>query len=83
MEHQKIHTLQQDHMGNRVKLSQLQIDILSRLPEQGMGYQIVDLTLKNGKVIRGRIVLNSTYLKIKESESFCADDIERIELHKK
>lgn len=83
MEHQKTHSLPQDPMDNKLMLNQSQIDILSRLPEQGMGYQIVDVTLKNGQLFKKRIVLNSTYLKLNESESFSADDIELIVLHKK
>ena len=69
-------------MGNKIELKQEHIDILSQLPEQGMGYQIVDLTLKNGQVLKERIVLNSTYLKLNESEQISIDDIEKIEIHK-
>lgn len=68
-------------MVNKIELKKDMIDCLSKLPEQGMGYQIVDVTLKSGKVLKARIVLNSTYLKLNESESLNVDDIERIELH--
>lgn len=68
-------------MGYKLELNKQQIDFLSQLPEHGMGYHIVDITLKDGRVMKGRIVLNSTYLKLDESEHFKADDIGKIELH--
>ncbi|GAB1473151.1 hypothetical protein MASR2M69_05920 [Bacteroidota bacterium] len=35
-------------MENKLKLNEDYIDYLSNQPEQGMGYQIVDITLKMG-----------------------------------
>ena len=32
---------------------------LSRLPENGMGYQVVDVLLRNGEQVRGVVVLNA------------------------
>ena len=69
-------------MENSIILNEKQIQILENLPEQGMGYQIVDLTLKNGQILKERIVLNSTYLKIDRSEKINVDDIVKIELKK-
>jgi hypothetical protein len=71
------------NMEFRITLNKDQIEFLSKLPEQGLGYQLVDLTLKNGRVLRGIIVLNSTYLKLNEAELIKADDIDKIELHQK
>jgi hypothetical protein len=71
------------NMEFKITLNKDQIEFLSKLPEQGMGYQLVDLTLKNGRVLRGIIVLNSTYLKLNESEHIKADDIDKIEVHQK
>lgn len=71
------------NMEFKITLNKDQIEFLSNLPEQGMGYQLVDLTLKNGRVLRGIIVLNSTYLKLNEAELIKADDIDKIELHQK
>jgi hypothetical protein len=71
-------------MGNdkkKVKLLDAQIRYLESLPEQGMGYQIVDIKLKNGKKLISRVVLNSTYLKVDEEELFDPLQIELIELH--
>ncbi len=67
-------------MENSVKLTDEQIKILENLPEQGMGYQIVNLTLKNGQVLNDRIVLNSSYLKVKKSEKINPNDITKINL---
>lgn len=65
-----------------LRLTDKQIDFLEKLPEQGMGYQIVDLTLKNGQVLKERVVLNSTYLKLDNSEKFDVEEIETITLKK-
>lgn len=69
-------------MANKLKLKEEYIDYLSTQPEQGMGYQIVDITLKNGQVLNDRIVLNSSYLKLNESEQISLDDIVKIEIKK-
>lgn len=69
-------------MENKLKLKEEYIDYLSNQPEQGMGYQIVDITLKNGQVLNERIVLNSSYLKLNESEKINLDDIVKIEIKK-
>jgi len=47
-----------------------------------MGYQLVDITLKDGRVLKDKVVINSTYLKLDESEYVKADDIVSIDLHK-
>ena len=70
-------------MENKVKLSQNHINLLSSLPEQGMGYQIVDITLTDDTVLKERIVINSSYLKLLDSENINVDDIKEIGLHKK
>lgn len=67
-------------MEKKVQLTDDQINYLSELPEQGMGYQIVDVFLKNGEVLKQRIVLNSTYLKLEENEDILLTDILKIEL---
>ncbi len=69
-------------MATSVKLTEEQISILENLPEQGMGYQIVNLTLKNGRILTDRIVLNSTFLKIGIGEEINPNDIVKIDLKK-
>lgn len=66
----------------KIKLNEEQIHILTKLPEQGMGYQIVDIKLKDGKVFNKRVVLNSTYLQIEEGEIINPNEIVSISLHK-
>jgi hypothetical protein len=70
------------NMEYRVVLNKDQIEFLSKLPEQGMLYQLVYITLKDGRVLKNKVVINSTYLKLDESEYVKADDIARIDLHK-
>jgi hypothetical protein len=38
-------------------------------PESGMGYQIVMVTLQDGRILPDRRVLNSEFLVLKEGES--------------
>lgn len=54
---------------------------LSDKPEQGMGYQDVDVELSNGTVLKNRIVLNSTYLEQKDDEDFSISDIVKIKIN--
>lgn len=69
-------------MENKLKLNIEHIDLLTSLPENGMGYQIVDLTLKNGLILKERLVFNSIYLKLNDNEKINVSDIEKIEIHK-
>lgn len=69
-------------MENSIKLNNKHIELLEKLPEQGMGYQIVDITLKNGQILKERVVLNSTYLKLIDYEKIDADEIDTITLRK-
>ena len=69
-------------METSIKLTDKQIEYLENLPEQGMGYQLVDITLKNGQVLKERVVLNSTYLKLKDNEKIDIEEIEFITLSK-
>ena len=64
----------------KIKLLSNQIEYLINLPEQGMGYQIVDVVLKNGTVLKKYVVFNSSYLKLNDDEKIVADDIAEITL---
>lgn len=70
-------------MKIKIKLLQNQMNLLQSLPEQGMGYQVVDITLKDGKTFYEKIVLNSMYLQIEDNEKIDPNEIETIQLHKK
>ena len=63
-----------------LKLSDSFINILVNLPENGMGYQIVKVILKSGKVLHQHKVLNSELLMLEENEKITVKDIDQIEL---
>ncbi len=70
-------------MESKLKLSNKFSNYLADLPEQGMGFQIVDIELKNGKLLNDRIILNSTYLKLGENENIENKDIKSIRIKTK
>ena len=59
----------------RVHLNLKQIASLQELPETGMGYQVADLTLRNGKVMKGIMILNSSFIDFPDRQ-----DIVKIEV---
>ena len=63
-----------------LKLSDSFINILVNLPENGMGYQIVKVILKSGKILHQHKVINSSLLMLEENENITEKDIEKIEL---
>jgi len=63
-----------------IKLPDSFINILVDLPESGMGYQIVKVILRSGKILHRHKVLNSELLMLEENENIHAKDIEKIEL---
>lgn len=65
----------------KIKLKEEQINLLSNLSEQGMGYQIVDIHLKDGTELKEKIVFNSTFLQLENDEGIEPDEIEIIKLH--
>lgn len=68
-------------MKQKVKLLEKHVKILESLPEQGMGYQLVDIQLEDGRTLSGRIVYNSTFLELNEREPFDPEKIKFIGLH--
>ena len=74
-------------MGNsiqkRIRLKEEHTKYLLELPENGMGYQIVDITLRNGQRLKKRIVLNSQFLLLEDSENIDSNFIEKVELRKR
>lgn len=66
-----------------LKLPNSFINILVELPETGMGYQLVKVILKSGKVLHQHKVLNSQLLMLEDNENITAKDIEKIELEKR
>lgn len=82
MELQVEHIFLKETMENKLKLNKKFVEYLVELPENGMGYQLVDLLLTDGKLLRNRIVLNSTFLKLDKEERLTNREIEKINLSK-
>lgn len=70
------------NMENKLKLPDIFIKKLEKLPENGMGYQIVVIELKNGEKLKDRIVFNSTFLKLNENENLKIDTIKDVLIKK-
>lgn len=73
-------------MGNstkeKIELKEKDVQYLSALPESGMGYQIVDITFRDGLQLKNRIVVNSQFLLLEDDENIDPSLIEKIELKK-
>ena len=69
-----------DHKTS-IKLPKKLSTALSLLPEQGMGYQIVDIRLKSGKWITQIPVYNSELLVLDDSEKISVKYITSVQLH--
>ena len=66
-----------------LKLPDSFINILIDLPQSGMGYQIVKVILRNGKILHRHKVINSELLMLEGNEHIQAIDIANIELESK
>lgn len=64
----------------RIELPKKFVKYLVTLPENGMGFQIVKVILKNGNVINNLKVFNSSVLLVKNDKILKDCDIEKIEL---
>ena len=67
-------------MKPKFKIPEKFIHQLVKLPESGMGYQLVKVFLSDGKVLRKHKVLNSSILILEPYEDISLAEIERIEL---
>lgn len=65
---------------NTVQLPNKWINFLANLPESGMGYQLVRVFLKDGKVLKKHKVLNASTLILESEEKISEKEIEKIEL---
>lgn len=63
-----------------LKLNTVQENYLLSQPENGMGYQIVKVILKSGKILNHHKVINSSLLMLEENENITEKDIAKIEL---
>lgn len=69
--------------NRKLKLPKKISKYLENLPEQGMGYQIVDIEFFDGKTLTDRIVFNSTFLKLDENEKIDSEKIKAIRIKSK
>lgn len=67
---------------NSIQLPQNWINFLSNLPETGMGYQLVNVILRNGKTLSHHKVFNSELLVLDKDEKINKEDIAVVELQK-
>lgn len=65
-----------------IKLTENWVNYLVNIPESGMGYQLVRVFLKGGKILKKHKVLNSSILLLEKDEQIEVKDIEKIELEK-
>jgi hypothetical protein len=65
-------------MRRCIELSQEQKGYLLKQPKRGAGFQFVHITLKDGTILKNRIVIYSLYLLLDDGENFSAEDITEI-----
>ena len=64
-----------------IKLNEFWSKRLVQMPETGMGYQKVDLTFKDGRILKGLIVLNAEDCETEEALN--VEEIDDIKIQKK
>ncbi len=64
----------------RLKLDRKWTEQLLVWPESGMGYQLVDVTLRDGRELKQVVVLNAEWLDI--PDEFAGTDIADVRLHR-
>lgn len=73
--------LPRDHRGilqNEIELTEDIKSQLEGLPESGMGYHIVDVLLKNDRLLKERTIVNSSKLILNPDEDIKPEDIVEI-----
>ena len=65
-------------MSKQIRLPDAWCEKLLNYPETGMGYQVVKVVLKSGKVLHHRKVLNASVLLLEERDEFILADIGQI-----
>ena len=70
-------------MNEEIKLPEHLIKLLQNLPESGMGYQIVDLILKNGTKLKKITILNSSIALLETTDKNIINEIVDIKLSQK
>lgn len=65
-------------MSDNQKLPDDLVKILQAMPEKGMGYHVVTVTMKDGRIFPNRVVMNSELLIVQEEEDLEVKDIDTI-----
>lgn len=60
-----------------IKLPNEVIEVIAKIPEDGLGYHLVSIELKNGKILKNRLVTNCEFLILEEKENIQTDEIKR------
>ena len=63
-----------------IKLPESFVNKLVNLPESGMGYQVVKIILRSGRVLHQQKIINSEYLMLDENQDLLVNDIKTIDL---
>jgi hypothetical protein len=66
----------------RIRLPSKCVDYLINVPEKGMGYHVAHVMLKNGLLLKSRVIVNCTFLKLHKGEAFTEEDIAEIVMPK-
>jgi hypothetical protein len=75
--------LPKDHrslLQQGIQLSEDTMLQLDGVPESGIGYHVVNLILKNGRVLKERMIINSSKLILRPGEEVNPDDIDEISI---
>lgn len=64
----------------RIKLNEYWIKKMLELPESGMGYQHVEVRLKDGTIVKEGFVYNAEELELPDVQDIKLDDISEITL---
>lgn len=73
--------LPKDHrslLKSEIKLPETLQKELETIPETGMGYHLINVILKNGRIVRDLVVMNSSILLMDSENELNVDDIEDI-----
>lgn len=63
----------------RLKLAKRWTEKLMALPESGMGYQLVDVVMKDGRRLESVVVLNAEWLEV--PSDYTDAEVEDLRLH--
>lgn len=63
-----------------IRLCNKHVRYLMNLPESGMGYQVVNIRLKSGRLLRNKVVLNSEFLLLENGDEISQGCIKQVEI---